>query len=119
MIRCQQAADISRFVYKKTQTSSTLTVLFYPILDVYGYCYYNDSFDASRTEIPNKPKPKFYHSQESLLMNILAKTRNQKPKYNAAPCAYFDGLFDYFNINEEAYHAKWQGMKWNGPCVLF
>lgn len=52
---------------------------------------------------------------------MLAKARGQQaPKrYNGAPCAYFDGIFDYFNINEVAYHAKVVGGKWNGPCVLF
>jgi len=54
-----------------------------------------------------------------MLMKLLAKARNQQPrkKFNGAPCAYFDGVFDYFNLNEVAYHAKWSGMKWNGPCA--
>lgn len=39
-------------------------------------------------------------------------------KYNGnAPCAYFDGVFSYFNANAEAYHAKFKGMTWNGPCA--
>lgn len=54
-----------------------------------------------------------------MLLNILAQARNQSARYNAAPCAYFDGVFDYFNQNEEAYHVKWSGMKWNGPCVNY
>ncbi len=55
-----------------------------------------------------------------MLIRMLAKARNQQvPKrFNGAPCAYFDGVFDYFNLNEVAYHAKWSGMKWNGPCVI-
>jgi hypothetical protein len=43
--------------------------------------------------------------------------RGDKNKYNGAPCAYFDGIFDYFNINEKAFHAKDVNMKWNGPCA--
>ncbi len=37
-----------------------------------------------------------------MLMKLLAKARNQKVpnKFNGAPCAYFDGVFDYFNLNE-------------------
>ena len=41
-------------------------------------------------------------------------------KFNGAPCAYFDGLYQYFNINYQAYHAKGresEKMKWNGPCA--
>ena len=55
-----------------------------------------------------------------MLARMLAKARNQEvpKKFNGAPCAYFDGVFDYFNINEVAYHAKFDGMKWNGPCVI-
>lgn len=54
-----------------------------------------------------------------MLARMLAKARNQEvpKKFNGAPCAYFDGVFDYFNINEVAYHAKFDGMKWNGPCA--
>ena len=38
-------------------------------------------------------------------------------KFNGAPCAFFDGIHDYFNLNEEAYKAKFPGMHWNGPCA--
>lgn len=34
-----------------------------------------------------------------------------------APCAYFDGISNYFNLNEEEYHAKFRAQKWNGPCA--
>lgn len=37
--------------------------------------------------------------------------------FNGAPCAFFDGMFDYFNLNEVEYKAKFPGQKWNGPCV--
>lgn len=86
-------------------------------VDVYGYCFYNDSFEIK----PNNEKPTKYESQESMLMRLLAKARKQQPpkKFNGAPCAYFDGVFKYFNLNEVAYHAKWSGQKWNGPCVRF
>jgi hypothetical protein len=38
-------------------------------------------------------------------------------KFNGAPCAFFDGIHDYFNLNEEAFKAKNPGMHWNGPCA--
>lgn len=38
-------------------------------------------------------------------------------KFNGAPCAYFDGIYDYFNLNGQAYHAKVPGMTWKGPCT--
>ena len=39
-------------------------------------------------------------------------------RYNGdAPCAFFDGVFAYFNLNSEAYNAKFKGMTWNGPCA--
>ena len=51
-------------------------------------------------------------------MKSLARAKNQTISgYNAAPCSYFDGLYDYFNLNADAYHAAWAGQKWNGPCV--
>jgi hypothetical protein len=34
-----------------------------------------------------------------------------------APCAYFDGVFDYFNLHDKEYHSKWAGQVWNGPCA--
>jgi hypothetical protein len=40
-----------------------------------------------------------------------------KKNFNGAPCAYFDGVLNYFGSNEEAYHAKFPNMKWNGPCA--
>lgn len=54
-----------------------------------------------------------------MLFKVLSKATGQKvpKKFNGAPCAYFDGVFNYFNLNEEAYHAKKH--KWNGPCVIF
>lgn len=53
-------------------------------------------------------------------MNIKKQFAKNPPppgKYNGAPCAFFDGIHDYFNLNEEAYHAKFPGQKWNGPCA--
>ena len=54
-------------------------------------------------------------------MKSIAKQTNTtvRPRFNGAPCAYFDGVYDYFNINEVAYHAKFSQQKWNGPCVHF
>ncbi len=34
-----------------------------------------------------------------------------------APCAYFDGVYNYFNLNNAAFHAKWPSQQWNGPCA--
>jgi hypothetical protein len=53
-----------------------------------------------------------------MMWKLLSKARNQQPpkRFNGAPCAYFDGIFDYFNLNEIAYHAK-NSTKWNGPCA--
>ena len=53
-----------------------------------------------------------------MLFKMLAKARGeQKAKFNGAPCAYFDGLFNYFNSNAEAYHAQNASRTWNGPCA--
>ena len=81
--------------------------------DVYSYCYYNDSFVANQGE-----KPKTHQSQQSMLFKLLAKARNEeKSRFNGAPCSYFDGVFNYFNLNVDAFHPKDTGMKWNGPCL--
>ena len=52
-----------------------------------------------------------------MLLKILSKARNTKvPKrFNGAPCAYFDGILNYFNLNKDAFHSK--KSEWNGPCV--
>ncbi len=83
--------------------------------NVYDYCYYNDSFNATE----NKQR-RVYHTQESILRDLVMKERKglEKAKFNGAPCAYFDGVYDYFNKNEENYHAAFTGMVWNGPCVI-
>lgn len=44
------------------------------------------------------------------------KMSNKKSKFNGAPCAYFDGMYEYFNAHGEEFHAE-SGMKWNGPCA--
>lgn len=82
--------------------------------NVYDYCYYNDSFVANSKE----RKPRL--TQQSILRDILKAQRKglERPTFNGAPCAYFDGVYDYFNKNEEPFHAKFQGMQWNGPCVI-
>lgn len=87
--------------------------------DVYGYCFYNDSF-MPEPSLAKKVNKKF-ESQQTMLMKTLSKTRKTKipERFNGAPCAYFDGVFNYFNINEVAYHAKVTGQKWNGPCVQY
>lgn len=60
-----------------------------------------------------------FETQTSLLAKTIAKALGKTTLggYNAAPCSYFDGLYDYFNQNEQSYHAAWSGQKWNGPCV--
>lgn len=35
---------------------------------------------------------------------------------NGAPCAFFDGLVDYFTAHGKEYNAI-DGTKWNGPCA--
>ena len=60
-----------------------------------------------------------YLSQEG----ILTKLKKQfspgptPPSYNGAPCAFFDGIHDYFNLNEIPFKAKFPGQRWNGPCA--
>lgn len=68
-----------------------------------------------------KKTSKRFETQETMLMKTLSKTRNTKvpDRFNGAPCAYFDGIFNYFNLNDVAYHSKTTGQKWNGPCVHF
>lgn len=81
---------------------------------VYAYCYYNDSFNSSLGE------RKTFTSQQSCLRKSISRMRgeNTTSKYNGAPCCYFDGMFNYFNLHATEYHAKWPGMTWNGPCVI-
>lgn len=71
--------------------------------NVYGYCYYNDSF----LNKGNKEKPSMY-TQETLLFKRLAEQTGDDTyrKFNGAPCAFFDGMFSYFNLNSHDYHAK-------------
>jgi serine carboxypeptidase-like clade 2 len=83
--------------------------------NVYSYCFYNDSFAAEEDQPQQKS---FAQTQGSILRNL---ARN-KGKYseeagnNGAPCAYFDGLYDYFNAHVKEFKAT-AGMTWNGPCV--
>lgn len=82
--------------------------------NVYDYCYYNDSFVAGKNATAHKK----HLSQESILRELVRSHKfNEKPKFNGAPCAFFDGIYYYFNTNEEQFHAKFTGMEWNGPCV--
>jgi hypothetical protein len=78
--------------------------------NLYDYCYYNDSF------VSKKPN---YQTQQSILKDIIqSQVMGQKnTTFNGAPCAYLDGIYDYFNKNEDQFHAKFKGMVWNGPCV--
>jgi hypothetical protein len=71
--------------------------------NVYSYCYYNDSFTAQNEGYSRK-----FQGQASILKNIAAnkgKYSEEKGK-NGAPCAFFDGLFDYFNAHQKEYHAQ-------------
>lgn len=81
--------------------------------NVYSYCYYNDSFAVTE----NGERKKF-EGQASILKNIISNKGKyqQDDRYNGAPCAYFDGLYDYFNAHVKEYHGV-DGMKWNGPCA--
>lgn len=63
--------------------------------NVYSYCYYNDSFDT--------PQKKPFKTQQSILLDLIAtfsKDSSPNTKYNGPPCAYFDGMYNYFNIHE-------------------
>jgi hypothetical protein len=87
--------------------------------NVYGYCYYNDSFEATKQRKTEYRRE--YLSQESILTK-LKKQFSPGPtpptnKFNGAPCAFFDGIHDYFNLNEVEFKAKFPGMEWNGPCA--
>ena len=64
--------------------------------NVYGYCYYNDSFGET--------KKKKMASQGSILMGIqkqFSKTAYKHSEFNGAPCAFFDGMLNYFNLHEK------------------
>lgn len=78
---------------------------------VYSYCFYNDSFTVDNGK-------RQLQSQASILKNIAANKGKyeQEAGKNGAPCAFFDGLLDYFTAHSKEYHAQ-DGMKWNGPCV--
>jgi hypothetical protein len=66
-----------------------------------------------------KSGKKNFASQKSILQKYINQQSKMKPKtkFNGAPCAYFDGIYHYFNQNEVAFNAKFKGMEWNGPCV--
>lgn len=60
--------------------------------NVYSYCYYNDSFTSQSSPM---------QSQQSILMNIAQNQKyNRSAGMNGAPCAYFDGLLEYFNAHQ-------------------
>lgn len=80
--------------------------------NVYGYCYYNDSF--------GEQKKRKMLSQESILLGIqgkYSKSAFKEPMFNGPQCAYFDGMLNYFNLHEKEYRAKWDLQLWNGPCA--
>jgi hypothetical protein len=82
--------------------------------NVYSYCYYNDSFVAGEESDRQR-----FVSQGSILKNLAANKgiyNAEEAGKNGAPCAFFDGLYDYFNAHVTEYHGT-SGMKWNGPCV--
>lgn len=85
--------------------------------EVYGYCFVGDIIDSN-----GKPRRKF-QSQEGILNQIkrqVSQGRPQIPKFNGgAPCAFFDGVYNYFNLHAVEYHAKFSGQVWDGPCVHF
>jgi hypothetical protein len=45
------------------------------MLDIYGYCFYNDSFDTSL-----KKNKRMYKSQESILIDLKREYSNKKNK---------------------------------------
>ena len=50
------------------------------------------------------------------IANSINKGSSAKKGFNGAPCAYFDGMYQYFNAHVSEYHAE-EGRKWNGPCA--
>jgi hypothetical protein len=81
--------------------------------NVYSYCFYNDSFAESVKEGETKRK---HNSQAGILRNLAANKGVFAAGNNGAPCAFFDGMVDYFNAHISNYHAT-PGVMWNGPCV--
>jgi hypothetical protein len=85
---------------------------------IYDYCYSSD-----RIEGKEAPKQKRVFLTQEDILNKLKHQFAPKRKYNfrdgdsSAPCAFFDGVFNYFNLNGKAYHAKFDDMQWNGPCA--
>lgn len=71
---------------------------------MYGYCYYNNS-------LVNQSDAKRYFKTQA---QVLQKVAGSNTKYGA-PCVYFDGMFKYFNMNEESFNAPLKAI-WKGPC---
>jgi hypothetical protein len=85
--------------------------------NIYSYCFYNDSFLEQGEGEGNGRKR--MQGQASILRNVAANEgqyNDEDPGMNGAPCAFFDGLLDYFTAHIGDYHASEAG-KWNGPCV--
>ncbi len=57
--------------------------------------------------------------EEMIKINENQDDDNDDKSYGSAPCAYFDGISNYFNFHTFDFKAKWTEMKWNGPCVTF
>jgi hypothetical protein len=85
--------------------------------DIYGYCFYNNTFDQNKQK---RKRPLL--TQERILTNLkndFARRRGHPPlKDNQGPpCGYFDGVFNYFNLHTEDFHARFKDQVWNGPCA--
>lgn len=88
--------------------------------DVFSYCYYNDSLNADPQRNSKSQAGILLEVSKLVKQNITVfggKESKERPKFNGAPCAYFDGLRQYFNMSTVEYNAKWANMTWNGPCV--
>jgi hypothetical protein len=105
LIQNLQDVNTSTKGSKITFRKSTHTVINKLSKDIYDYCYYNDSFASPEGR-------KRFHSQGSILRNIARNGQFDSEKgMNGAPCMYFDGLYEYFNLHIKEYHGEDAG-KW-------
>lgn len=44
--------------------------------------------------------PRVFETQQSMLLKrLVEQTKKGSAKFGGAPCAYFDGIYNYFNLN--------------------
>lgn len=80
----------------------------------------NKVFKSQSTTLQERLEDNFPHlyGKNSFLKAQQKRRLGSGNKYNGnAPCAFFDGLYSYFNTHSDLFYAKWKGMTWNGPCA--